>query len=437
MKRVRGPAAIVLLLLGVGGCQAVQTDAGQPNAGDSDAGTAPDPGATTPVPSPDPGSDVHPFQPVAVQSYVRKVKSVLTGLAITDADLVRAQDVAGLQGLIDDWMKTPEFQEKMLFFFKNAFQQSTFAVADFDFQLQNRPGAFQLPYGIYGDDAFPTLQQNLRESFARTALQLVVDGKPFNQVLTTRTFYMTTALKSLYLQIETPRNKTPFFVDEGNPNIPITDTLNPASANYLHFSDAAPTTTFNDRFATNGTCRGQKIVSTFSGSALLFQVLLGVIPRATGCMEHASKPYFTPSDVSDWKPVTLRPLASGEKQLQAFDLPAIRAATSLGLKLPRVGFFTTPAFVAAWNTNHSNRHRVTAISPPGRAQTGFQLGQRQRAHAAKLERARPGARGHGQRCLGCDKSLDPLKQFFAKTYDFDDEPLAQRSRARSSFASER
>src|SRR4029077_1541582 len=69
---------------------------------------------------------------------------------------------------------------------------------------------------------------------------------------------------------------------------------------------------------------------------------------------------FTTEDVSTWSWVTLRPLNSGETRLLAYDLPNIRKATELGLASPRFGLYTTPSYLALWNTNDSNQHRVTA-----------------------------------------------------------------------------
>ena len=68
-------------------------------------------------------------------------------------------------------------------------------------------------------------------------------------------------------------------------------------------------------------------------------------------------------DLSDWAWVTIAPKASPADRtpvIQPYDLPALRAATTLTLSLPRYGFYTTPAFLALWNTNDSNQHRVTA-----------------------------------------------------------------------------
>ena len=86
-------------------------------------------------------------QPLSTFAAVRKIKNVLTGLAPTDAEVAAAGTTAGLQGLIDGWMATPQFQSKMILFFQNAYQQSSLAVLDYEFQLRKRPGAFDLSYG--------------------------------------------------------------------------------------------------------------------------------------------------------------------------------------------------------------------------------------------------------------------------------------------------
>ncbi len=114
---------------------------------------------------------------LATPAVLRKVKSVLTGLAPTDAELAAATDTTALQSLIDTWMATPEFNAKMIGFFQNAFQQSSISLLDYEFQLRKRPGAFDLPYGVFGDNAFPLLIQNLKESFARTCTELIAEGR--------------------------------------------------------------------------------------------------------------------------------------------------------------------------------------------------------------------------------------------------------------------
>ena len=327
------------------------------------------------------GEVIEPFEAISVPAYVRKVKNLMTGMAPTDAEVSAVSTAAdpriALQGLIDGWSATPEFEHKLLVLFRNVFQQTGFTPTE-DFKLQLlENGGFDLgPLGVYGDTAFPQLVRNLEESFARTALEIVRADEPFTNVLTTQRFMMTTALKSLYLQIEMPNdqpfnfrgnmNQTPklmWSVDMSGTVIPLEDTLDGSSANHMVFDDEPPVNAVG--FELTPTCRGDARVNMYTGYAELFQRLIGFTPRypyaaMPECWEHASKPYFTDEDLSDWQMVAIHPLAGGEARLEPYDLPTLRTTTELGLALPRVGFFTTPAFLALWNTNDSNQHRVTA-----------------------------------------------------------------------------
>ena len=76
----------------------------------------------------------------------------------------------------------------MVTFFRNFFQQTGFApLDDFKPQLLTNGGFDFGPFGLgaVGDDAFYRLVQNLQDSFALTAWQMVAEGKPFSDVLTT------------------------------------------------------------------------------------------------------------------------------------------------------------------------------------------------------------------------------------------------------------
>lgn len=368
-----------------------------------------------------------PLPPISV---LRKVKGVLTGLGPTDEDLAAVSaDPAALGQLIDGWLETPEFNEKMITFFQNAFQQSSLAVLDFQFQLRKRPGAFDLPYGIYGDNAFPMLFKNMKESFARTALELMREGRPFNEVLTTQRFMMTTALESLYMQIEMPydiHDQNYKYNQGARP--PIEQTLDPNSPNYLTFGYEPPTKASGRKF--NGNCAGDATkVSSYPGNTHVFWMLLGAVGRDSGnnssgnsnlgCMEHAARPYFTDQDLNDWRMVTI----TQGTGIRAFDLPALRAATTLPSRLPRVSFFTTPAFLATWNTNDSNQHRVTANQA-----LLVGLGQGYTSASATIPVPTNLAAVDGEHavttssCFGCHKSLDPMRQFWANSYDFNEKP---------------
>ncbi len=372
---------------------------------------------------------------LATPAVLRKIKSVLTGLAPTDAELAADTDPAALQSLINGWMATPQFNDKMIFFFQNAFQQSSISLLDYEFQLRKRPGAFDLPYGIFGDSAFPLLIQNMKESFARTCLELIAEGRPLTDILTTTRFMMTTALMSLYMQIEMPYDIHTFNWQFNHGTRPsIADTLDKTSANYMVWGYAAPTTT-TGRGPSGTTCAGDATkVSTYPGNTNLFHVLLGVVDRDSsnngqgstdlGCFEHAIQPYFTASDLSDWRMVNI---ANSGTPLNSYDLPGLRAVTTtLSSKLPRVSFFTTPSFLAIWNTNDSNQHRVTAnqalLGALGQGFTDATVAIPTPPSAIGLDGTHSVTGGV---CYGCHKSLDPMRQFWANSYDYNDQVNAK------------
>jgi hypothetical protein len=155
--------------------------------------------------------------------------------------------------------------------------------------------------------------------------------------------------------------------------------------------------------------------------------MIGFTPRfpfsaSPTCFEHASKPYLTADDVSDWTWVTINHAADPTARtpaVQPYDLPALRQASELTLALPRVGFYTTPAFLALWNTNDSNQHRVTAnqtlLAALGQAFTAentivpFSSAGLDSAHAVA-----------GSECVGCHATLDPMRNFWANQLDYND-----------------
>ncbi len=437
--------------------------AGGPNA---PAGTTNAPGGTVagndPAgPGPITASDT-PFDAQTALTAVRKVKGLLTGLAPSDDDVAKltSSGAAGLQELIGTWTTDPTYQpyfrDKMVFFFRNAFQQTGFTpTEDFKPQLLENGGFDFGPFGTsaVGDDAFARLVHNLQDSFALTAWQLVAEGRPFNETLTTTRFMMTTGLKSLYLQIEMPNDQPYAFFNRlgstsqplawkidysGNP-IPLEQTLDPSSPNYMVWSDEPPVNQSGfGPFRGGGssmfpTCRGGTTMDSngavvtsadMNGYAQLFQRLLGFTPRypyaaQPTCWEHPSKPVFTADDMSDWQWVTVRPLKDGEAYLQPYDLPTLRKTTELPLKLPRVGFYTTPAFLALWNTNNSNQHRVTANQTLLVA-LGYSLTSENAIIPLSTAGLDSAHAVDGSECYGCHKSLDPLRQFWGNQLDFND-----------------
>ena len=121
---------------------------------------------------------------------------------------------------------------------------------------------------------------------------------------------------------------------------------------------------------------------------------------------------FTAADFTNWKMVNVRKANAGETTTTVANAGA---ATELVLTNQRAGFFTTPAFLAGWQTNLSNQYRATTnqtmivalshaidgtnVTPP---LDGSQLDA---AHAAP-----------GTGCFGCHVNLDPMRQFFRQAY---------------------
>src|SRR5262249_31894749 len=94
------------------------------------------------------------------------------------------------------------------------------------------------------------LVQNVRESFARTALELIAEGRPLTETVTTTRFMMTPALMELYGFLDVWQVADDGTVDDrfrrANPtlsiyattaSIPMTDTLDPTSLNYMHWTN--------------------------------------------------------------------------------------------------------------------------------------------------------------------------------------------------------
>jgi hypothetical protein len=98
-----------------------------------------------------------------------------------------------------------------------------------------------------------------------------------------------------------------------------------------------------------------------------------------------------------------------------WDIPALRAATTLKLKSPRFGFFGTLAWNANWPTSESNQSRVIANQALIVA-----LGQSiVPATTPPAPLSSTDVRHAGNpACAACHTVLDPLRQFFRQSYTY-------------------
>ena len=377
------------------------------------------------------GATAAAFQPVSPYVYVAKVKNLLLGLPATDAEVqaVVADPAppAQLRALIGVWMQQPQYVAKMQRFFELAFQQTQISAADFADQT------YPKPIGLNAA-TIPLLVQNAQESFARTMLALLAAGQPLSASATTHQLMMTTALKELYAFLDVwevdDAGKTTDAFKKANPKlqivvessagpIPLSDTLDPNSPNYMHWYD--PDVTM-DAPSVAG-CAEDPITMPASAQSLhylLYGSLDGhkssggvVCPPTAGS---ATATQFIASDFTDWTLVTLRAPAAGEATTTFYDLPALRAATELALTIPRQGFFSTPAFFANWQTNTSNQMRVTLNQSLIVA-----LGASVDGTDPTAVTSTPGldtVHSASAACSFCHKTLDPLRSIFAANYSW-------------------
>jgi hypothetical protein len=269
---------------------------------------------------------------------------------------------------------------------------------------------------------------NIQESFARTAWQLVATNKPFNGTIDTHTYMLTTALASLLAFMDDryvdDQGRATSRWAKANPmltvtatsdlTIPMSDSMDPTSPNYLKISTGMEMPT----------CANP--ARSFTGQDApfqLFQLLMGrvdndkTVTDNMTCKAFNMTPIFTDADFIDWHPVTIRApkAAVAEAITKFYDLPGLRAAKELVLNVPRVGFMTTPAFFANWSTNTSNLYRVTMnqtlIVSLGRSFDGSGSTVPVSETGLDKEHASPGSP-----CYGCHQTLDPMRQLFAQSF---------------------
>ncbi len=394
------------------------------NSATSDGGIAPDGG----------GPPVLPFQADPANVYVAKVKNILVGLPPTDQELSTVeQDPTALRGLVQGWMTTPEYTTKMMRFFELAFEQTQ--ITSDDVQLMLAPKRLGID-----PDVIPLFTQNVEESFARTMLMLDAANLPFTQAMTTNQFAMTTALKELYgyfdawqvndTELDQNNNKTPAYVDRVPamfPNgqlvyvtaakIPLSESLDPTdSVHYMHFTNA-------NVASQTGACKIDPITYPVSSFALHY-VLTGSFDEYNVGNTHcsgsagslATTSSLTSADFADWQLTTIQPAAPNQATTAYWNLPALRTATSLTYQIPRVGFFSTPAFFANWATNASNEMRVT-LNQTLIVATGAQVDGTDTTQFPQNPPGLDSAHATGV-CLGCHDSLDPSRSILAATYSW-------------------
>lgn len=371
---------------------------------------------------------------VGPEVYGQKVKSLLTGLPLTDEELrsLRA-DPQNLRSIIDAAMADPKADQVLKRFFMMAFQQDQVTAEG----IQMMTNINNVNWGAWDDTQealFPLLVDNLEQSFARTALRIVKEGGDFREVLTTDTFEMTTALMVFYSYLDhrhvndddsmftRPMPEVTNFVALRNiaDEAPADEVLDPSSPNFMHFAHqnfdelCLPASTNQMPFGTNAIGNPvQFVFLTMMGKPeTVRNVGAGANCRATGIGRR--RPLLREADFSDWRTVRIRRPTGSETPIRFYRAAELRAANELLSRADRVGFFTTLGFFGTWPTNEDNSSRVTVnqtliaalgASFDGTTVPGYSPPNLDTEHATP-----------GSACYGCHQTMDPMRDFFRQSY---------------------
>jgi cytochrome c551/c552 len=320
------------------------------------------PAGTCTEPGPEPP---RPFETLSRDAALTKVKTFLTGLAPEEAEFAAyRQDPAALPGLIDTFLGGDAWKARELALFKLLFQQrtdgddlGTYLKIGNNAQYARVQKKSALPFSDY-----------IEQSFARTAQDLVERGRPFTETVTTRTFMLNVPLMALLAHMDArPANdlnqRAPSWLEKAYPNasvtyvkdrtIPWSDSIDPASPDFLHFSVSA---------TPNGNLRlcGDALDQTYTGFRAFDQIWLSELglPGNDFCWATSPVPtLFTPED-REFRPVTVRLARDGEDRTRFWDLAGLRKASELVLGVEYVGFLGSLGFLGTFTTNDSNEYRV-------------------------------------------------------------------------------
>ena len=447
------------------------------SSGSSSSGSSPVGTAGLLDDSPDAAVEV-PFEPVQARVYVAKVKNLMLGLPATEEEIAAVeQDPTALKDMVDAWFVKPEAQAKLGTFFSKAFQQTQITQNDFFDQLS-----------VDNLTGLPMFTQ-AQESMSRTALKTIADGKPFTDTVTTHTFMMTPTLMSLYLALDqaqvddagkqsisvplpdgTLSTTQAFWLTYRAPldpaampvvpnNIPLSETLDPASPNFMHF--AVPSAfkcsmpqldeTGHVLLDANGNAMKADVTYNqrkYNSVSAAFLGLFGYAPRnyvndpadtngpptltipedvpaekknlyqynCSGGVAFTS-PNVTAQDVI-WRPVTVRVAKAGEKLTPFYDLPTLRSANEIVVRTPRVGYFTTPAFFANWTTNNSNQHRDT-LNQALIVGLGRSINPVDKGTSTVLDNGKDGQHSDPTSpCYSCHQTMDPMRNIFRQSFTY-------------------
>lgn len=338
--------------------------------------------------SPDEGS-ADTFEPQSIESAVAKAKALLHGGSITDADLATARSGPdGLRTLVDSWVRDDAFEVAA---------KDLFAVA---LRTQLQGSVLDI---LDGAQRFPSGRLNaaIAASPAETAWGVVARNEPLQNLITTRKFVVSTAELVILAWFETLQAERQ-----------ISHTVVLSSATPPSDAQAAADRRWTFAPPSDRIC---EVSGSPSGggytvnSGQLLPMLFGRIPCQGANSYNLAAPVIRPEDYTDFRVVQLIP---GQAVTPFYDVAALRTAQTLGVRVPRVGFFSTLAFRINWRTNPDNDFRVTTHQALiGALGAGLAAGDATEAVSeAGLDVAHAAA---STDCYACHRLIDPMRLYFS------------------------
>lgn len=341
-----------------------------------------------------------PFEPLPVHVYANKVKVLLHGGPVETGELLSIENKPEmLRDLAERWMDGAQFQEKLRGFLEFNLQQ-----------LASSPSS-QLGFGLPNRDKRLTrLEENIRESFVRTAMKIVAEGRPFTEIITTNEWELTTAMMAQLaftdLDDDSSRKTKPFLFSsspgESDPEAPWSLEY---QSEHKHFLITHEDCSFDEPF--EATARN------------VLELMFGDVDE-DGCdiQPDELEMVLTDADFDDFRTVRLDQVASPETRTPFYDLATLRSTSEMALTIPRVGFFSSPSFLATWETNEDNRFRVTA-SQALIAAIGKEFTQVDTTPPVNLLDLSADHVDPNSSCYACHQHLDPMTSYFRQAYSTD------------------
>lgn len=341
--------------------------------------------------------------------YVRRVKNLLTGMAVTAEELQAVQtDPSVLSELIGQWQGTAAYEHKLGEWLRTTLQLTP-DIKDVSRQISNTEGINA--NGLVEAE----LYANVLDSFARTALRIATNDVPWTEIVQTPDWEMTTALMAFLSAIDdTPSEEYSFYSN------PVTVDGQPLDEN-TPLAVQAELRTFHVTMDSGGECASQPFAlndaeARQSQSTRImrgFKSLSGISSGGSFCNIRTTRP-IEAEDYNDWR--TVRIVPEDRETLAHFsDVGTLRTLTELPLRTPRRGFFGSPAFLASWTTNVDNDFRViinqTLIVALDAQFDPEDLSLPLSDDGLAKEHADPTTV-----CYGCHATLDPMRNYFKNAF---------------------